>query len=88
MMQVNLLKGPMTWRPRHDLKFSTNSTSKRLMAALSEPQLRSHTLAGKAREAPRAVSREESENTSAVLFLSNRSCLRFRGNRDSMPLGQ
>ena len=46
MMQVNLLKGPMTWRPRHDLKFSTNSTSKRLMAAPSAPQRRPHTLAG------------------------------------------
>lgn len=33
MMQVNLLKGPMTWRPRHDLKFSTSSSSRCPMAA-------------------------------------------------------
>lgn len=34
MIQVNLLKGPMTWRPRHDLKFSTSSNSRCPMAAL------------------------------------------------------
>lgn len=87
MMQVNLLKGPMTWRPRHDLKFSTSNSSRRPMAAPSAPQAASAHAGGKSAGSARGVSREDSETPAGErrAVPKQPGCLRFRGARVSAP---
>lgn len=89
MMQVNLLKGPMTWRPRHDLKFSTSNSSRWPMAAPSAPQASSpHARRKSAGSASRSLARGEREPRGRRAVPKQPGCLRLRGNRSpSPPLG-